>query len=224
MKPTFGRLSPDKRESVMRACISEFAEHGYEGGSTDRICRMCGISKGGLYEYTGSKEELFLYAVETAYGELYGYIREALAKRRRKPADILERFMRVSEIAIDFYLAHPDCIRLIQKAALVVDPALRDRVHAVFDAEFMSVFGDLDGSQLRFAKSKIVDLIAWLLLKTRDDFLAALQAGRPAVAVKRAYLTEWRFYLDILKSGIYADRADGGRGDPPGGSAQKRLA
>jgi TetR/AcrR family transcriptional regulator len=194
MKGTFERLTAEKRAAVVDACVSEFAERGYEGGSTDGICRLCGISKGGLYEYVETKEELFLLAIGSAYETLYAYIQEHAAQSRKGlPADVLDRFMRVSEIAIDFYIGHPRHIQLIQKANLIADPALKDKVNSIFRKHFMAVFGDVQGKGLRFKPSMVVELLGWLLLKTRDDFLAGFGRGGSPAALKRAYLAQRRF-------------------------------
>ncbi len=206
MKPTFDRLPPDKRERIVEACVAEFAERGYEEGSTDRICKACGISKGGLYEYIEAKEELLVLAIEAAYEGLYGHIRDEAARSKRGlPADPLDRFMRVSEIAIDYYLAHPRYIALIQKANALARPDLKARADAAFRERFMAVFGDVDGSRLRFKPENVMDLIGWFLLKTRNDFLAGSAKGGSPQALKRAYLAEWRFFLDALRGGVYAE-------------------
>jgi AcrR family transcriptional regulator len=209
MKDTFDRLPEEKREKVIEACVAEFAEQGYEAGSTDRICKACGISKGGLYEYIDAKEELFVCAVERVYARLYGYIQGALARSRRgTPPDILDRFERVSGIAIDFYIEHPLYIKLIQMANQVADHDLKARANAVFRKRFLEVFGDVDGSALRFPAGQVIELVGWLLLKTRDDFLSAAAKGGTHASLKRAYMKEWAFYLDALRRGIYRPGMD----------------
>ncbi len=205
MKDTFERLPAEKKAKIVQACILEFGEQGYEGGATDRICRQAGISKGGLYEYIDSKRELFLFAIGEVYERLYQFIRAALKRSRQAPpADLLDRFMKVSEIAIDFYLEHPDCIRLIQKANILGDQGLREEAAGIFRKSFMSVFGDLDGGKLRFPPAQVLDLLVWLLVKTRNDFLDGAARGESQNSLRRSYLKEWRFYLDALRRGAYS--------------------
>lgn len=204
MKDTFERLPDEKKERIFEACVEEFGERGFEGGSTDRVCRASGISKGGLYEYIDAKEELFLFSISRVYESLYNFIREKLKRARKEtPKDVLDRFYRVSEIAIDFYLDHPPYISLIQKANAVTDESLKEKVDLIFRESFLTVFGNLSGQALRFPPQRVVDLMAWLLLKTRDDFLARYGRGESPSALKKAYLKEWSFYVDALGSGIY---------------------
>lgn len=206
MKDTFERLPDEKKERIFEACVDEFGERGFEGGSTDRVCRASGISKGGLYEYIDAKEELFLLAIARVYESLYNYIRDKLKRARKEtPQDVLDRFYRVSEIAIDFYLDHPPYISLIQKANAITDSGLKAKVDLIFRESFLTVFGNLSGQGLRFPPQRIVDLMAWLLLKTRDDFLAGYGRDESPGALRKAYLKEWAFYVDALRSGIYRD-------------------
>jgi TetR/AcrR family transcriptional regulator len=206
VKDTFERLPDEKKERIFEACVDEFGERGFEGGSTDRVCRASGISKGGLYEYIDAKEELFLLAIARVYESLYNYIRDKLKRARKEtPQDVLDRFYRVSEIAIDFYLDHPPYISLIQKANAITDSGLKAKVDLIFRESFLTVFGNLSGQGLRFPPQRIVDLMAWLLLKTRDDFLAGYGRDESPGALRKAYLKEWAFYVDALRSGIYRD-------------------
>ena len=48
MKSAFFNIPESKREIIINACIDEFASHGYEKSSTDRIIKAAGISKGGF--------------------------------------------------------------------------------------------------------------------------------------------------------------------------------
>jgi TetR/AcrR family transcriptional regulator len=204
VKDTFERLPAEKKTRILEACVEEFGERGYEGGSTDRVCRASGISKGGLYEYIDAKEELFLLAISRVYESLYDFIRDRLKRTRRgAPTDVLDRFLRVSEIAIEFYLDHPPYIRLIQKANAVADEGLKPKVDLIFRQSFMTVFGGLSGVGLRFPPEQVIDLMAWLLLKTRDDFLSGYGRGESPSVLKKAYLKEWAFYIDALRKGIY---------------------
>jgi TetR/AcrR family transcriptional regulator len=206
VKATFDHLSEAKKRRVIESCIEEFGEKGYENGSTDGIVKRSGISKGGLYEYISSKEELFLYVVDYSYGHLYGFIRDRIRKSGKSlPGDILERFRLVSGFAIDFYMEHPKVIQVIVKAGKLEDPDLAERVQKIFQGHFSGIFGDIDASGLRFGKKGLLDLFQWMLVKTRNDFLAKSARTKKGDLneVRKAYLDEWDFILDIFRAGIY---------------------
>ena len=103
MKQSFFKLQEAKREKIVSACLAEFGRYGFEKAALDRIVTAAGISKGGLYEYISSKEELYLYIVERSYAGLYEYIHDSLERAGSKlPADLLERFSVVAKTAIGF--------------------------------------------------------------------------------------------------------------------------
>ena len=45
-RPRFNKLSAEKRECILEAAAKEFAAHGYDGASLNRILDETGISKG----------------------------------------------------------------------------------------------------------------------------------------------------------------------------------
>jgi len=205
MKEAFFRQPAPKQALVLEAAIEEFGLHGYEHGTLDRIIASCGISKGGLYEYTASKSDLYLYAIACCYEKLYEYLHLSIENQALSlPGDILKRFMLVSQTAIDFYLAHPHYIRLIAKSTTIQDEELARQVHAVFQKHFDNLFDNFHTASLAYDSRKILELLQWLLLKTRNDFLDGYQRGVQAGLLRTQYMDDWTFYLNILAHGIFA--------------------
>jgi len=208
LKATFYNLDEDKRRRVEAAAMEEFGTYGYERGSTDRIIRRSGISKGGLYEYIESKEDLFLHVVEMAYGALYDFIGGRLRADGGPPADLLKRVMAASAAALDFYLANPVHVRLIASLAALNDPDAKAKAERIFGEHFISLFGDADFSAVRFDKGRTLELVRWLLVKTRNDFMAELETSGDRETVSSAYLADWKFILGVLSDGIYGKRSE----------------
>lgn len=50
----------ERREQILAAARSCFAEHGYEGATVVRLEEATGLSRGAIFNYFGSKDELFL--------------------------------------------------------------------------------------------------------------------------------------------------------------------
>jgi AcrR family transcriptional regulator len=48
-----------RRDDVLEAALIEFADHGFEGASTEDIARRAGISQPYLFRLFGTKKELF---------------------------------------------------------------------------------------------------------------------------------------------------------------------
>lgn len=62
----FDKLAPDKRAAILDAATAEFARHGFEGASINRVIAAAGISKGAIYYYFEDKTDLFATVIEAA--------------------------------------------------------------------------------------------------------------------------------------------------------------
>ncbi len=60
----FENLNPEKQQKILNSALSEFAEHGYEQASTNRIVKQAGIGKGMLFYYFKNKKDLYEYLIE----------------------------------------------------------------------------------------------------------------------------------------------------------------
>jgi AcrR family transcriptional regulator len=69
-RETFNKLAEDKRNIIIKSGIYEFSRKSFSEASTDVITRDCGISKGILFHYFGSKKEFYIYCLEQALERL----------------------------------------------------------------------------------------------------------------------------------------------------------
>jgi TetR/AcrR family transcriptional regulator, transcriptional repressor of aconitase len=53
-----------RREEILQAARRCFARHGYEGATVARLEEESGLSRGAIFNYFGSKEEIFVALVE----------------------------------------------------------------------------------------------------------------------------------------------------------------
>lgn len=204
MKETFFHLNAEKQIRIVEASLEEFALSGYEKTSLDNIVRHAGISKGGLYEYIESKEDLFQYALEYSYGEMYAYIQERIGRETKKlPCDPLERTRFISSVAVDFYIARPGIISFIVKSSQVGQADIRERVQSVFDSYFYKLYESSEYEGIIFKDAQILSLLKWLLIKTRNDFQEKMMTVGKSSICRNSYLEEWDFFLSVLSGGIY---------------------
>src|SRR6266550_5140457 len=59
----------ERKDDLLDAALIEFAEHGYEGTSTEDIARRAGISQPYLFRLFGTKKELFKAVVNRCFRE-----------------------------------------------------------------------------------------------------------------------------------------------------------
>jgi AcrR family transcriptional regulator len=74
------RMSSDeRREQILDAAFAVFGTKGYVGSTTDDVARAAAVSQPYVVRLFGSKENLFVAAMERALEELMGAFRGALA-------------------------------------------------------------------------------------------------------------------------------------------------
>lgn len=75
----FDRIDPQMRAAILEAARAEFAEHGYESSSYNRIIANSRLSKSSFYYYFHGKEDLYVTVVKDAiarFAEAVGEPRE----------------------------------------------------------------------------------------------------------------------------------------------------
>jgi len=97
------------RESILRAAIKVFAQHGYEGGSVEKISRLAKSYDRMIYYYFGSKEGLYLAVLEEAYRRMRS-IEAELQLGDLPPEAALRRLV---EFTFDHHFSNQDYIRLV---------------------------------------------------------------------------------------------------------------
>jgi AcrR family transcriptional regulator len=65
----------NKKEKIIKYAFDVFAEKGYSQASMDDIVKASGISKGGIYNYFSSKEEIFLAIANSRFSQRHSIIK-----------------------------------------------------------------------------------------------------------------------------------------------------
>jgi AcrR family transcriptional regulator len=121
-RPAAGtRFSADeRREQVVAAAITEFAEQGYQAASTSAIARRAGISQPYIYALFPSKQELFIAVHDVVVGRILRAFTEA-AGRGTTSAEKLDRMGEVYPGLI----ADRDALRLQLQTYATGDPVIQ---------------------------------------------------------------------------------------------------
>ena len=67
---TYAGLPKQKQIKIFKAALNEFANKGYSMASTNSICKAANISKGSIFQYFSTKEDLFFFIVRKALSEV----------------------------------------------------------------------------------------------------------------------------------------------------------
>ncbi|MGN0735599.1 MAG: TetR/AcrR family transcriptional regulator [Anaerovoracaceae bacterium] len=92
------------RRRIMDSALAEFAGQGYGGSSVNSICTNQGISKGIIYHYFRSKDDLYLACVEECFQLLTQHISLCLADEHGSAEDQLEKYF---VVRMNFFRENP---------------------------------------------------------------------------------------------------------------------
>src|SRR5216684_5501291 len=76
----------ERKDDLLEAALIEFAEHGYEGTSTEDIARRAGISQPYLFRLFGTKKELYKASVSRCFRETLELFQRAAEGKRGEEA------------------------------------------------------------------------------------------------------------------------------------------
>ena len=79
--PRFNRMSQSKRDNILRVAAEEFANHGFDNASFNRIIVQAGISKGAMYYYFADKDDVYRTVLEVWFEELFQKIKLLLFRK-----------------------------------------------------------------------------------------------------------------------------------------------
>lgn len=195
------------RRVILDAAESLFAARGYGGTSLQDVGDAAGVSRGTPSYFFGSKEGLYRAVLRRNFsrvGETLRRIRDEARGRGEKPAEVLRLLI---EGYLDFLIAHPTFVRLVQWEAInggeVLDEmaprlALAGEMEEVArEAVRGGSFRPIDARQL------ILSIIAlcWFPLSEKDSLLRLMEADpfSPAFAEQRK-----RHVVDLVLNGICA--------------------
>jgi TetR/AcrR family transcriptional regulator len=96
------------RQKILKAAISEFAEHGLSGARMDSIARRANANMRMLYHYYGSKEDLYLTVLEHVYED----IRSREQQLDLEHLDPEAAMLRLFEFTFSHFVQNPEIVSL----------------------------------------------------------------------------------------------------------------
>lgn len=96
-----------KKQLILEVALSSFSQKGYYSTSVQEIASQCGISKGSLYKYFSSKEELFIEICEYNQNQLFEKFASLDDQRFTTPKEWLQKHI---EVQMEDFLQKKDFI------------------------------------------------------------------------------------------------------------------
>ena len=186
----FYSLEPEKKERIINAALDEIAEKGFKKASTNAIVKRAEISKGMLFYYFGSKEELFdflfEYIIEFVKGE---YIEKFSSQIKTR--DFIERCKALAELKKHVLGNHPKIIKFYENFFLPGNEAYLDKyansIQEVSQIIRVGLYEDVDYSLFRTGvePEAILTYIRWLTERYEQELTAKL--GTDAADVRENF-------------------------------------
>lgn len=200
----FSELDSEKQQRIIDAALTEFAEYGYENGSTNRIVKNCGISKGSLFKYFENKEELYFYLIDTVSAQMAEEMRFDVSRLSR---DLYERVIEYSVAEISWYVTNPVKGRFLIGVASETGSDIGRKIVERYGDKSKDIYEALlkgvDMSGRSNSRKEISDILRWVLMGFNSSFLKII-AGRDddIEALKKSYIKQLKGYLSVLKKGL----------------------
>ncbi|MGN1019506.1 MAG: TetR/AcrR family transcriptional regulator [Aristaeellaceae bacterium] len=189
------------RRKIVDSALAEFAQQGYGGSSVNAICAAQGVSKGIIYHYFASKDELYLCCVEECFRLLTEHLRACDPGREGPAQKQLEAYF---ACRMDFFRTHPVYQPIFCEAVVTPPAHLQEEIQARrqgFDRLNAAILeGVLEPLPLRrgMARADVVEVVRQL-----QDFINARYRVAPMTPEEfRARDESCRQALDILLYGI----------------------
>lgn len=138
------------RDRILEVATTEFARHGAAGTRVERIAAEAKVNIRMIYHYFGSKDDLFIAVLESAYQA----IRDAELELQLKTVEPIEGMRRLIRFSWNYYFEHPEFTALLnsenlqqgrhvsgsQKLATVHSPLLESLRELLLRGERQGVF------------------------------------------------------------------------------------
>lgn len=202
-KNLFDELDEEKKAKIINVGIAEFAQYSYNESSTNRIVKNAGISKGSLFKYFQSKEELYFYILDYIIAELISSLEKIIEKL---PKDLFERIIKYSELEFAWYIQNPVKYKLFKKAFIKNNAEIYQKIEVKYklmgEDIYYKIFEDIDTKKFKRKKEKNIDILKWFLKGFNEEFINEMELQDNIDDIKREYLKRLKEYMEILKEGL----------------------
>lgn len=185
-KQTFHKLNPAKKTKITEAFLREFSLKKYDEASLSAVVKSLGISKGSVYQYFGSKFDLFLYLFEECAKIKMKYVMHI---RREDYPDFWKYFRTLYEEGVQFDLEHPLSSHFLHNYAKNIDSPSLKEYNENLRTQTLAGLGAMIQHEVdigNFRKDISVQMMAFFLFKMSRsiyDYLEEVQGVNPAESI-----------------------------------------
>ncbi len=118
------------KEKIIKVAIEEFAENGYKAASTNSICKKAKVSKGLIYYYFKSKEEIYISSFRYAIDKFKENVSIQIKDSNKSGIDYVNQYF---DTKFKFFRENPMYSKFIVKSLVYYNVAEATQLREEFE-------------------------------------------------------------------------------------------
>jgi len=208
----FMKLSEEKRDRIMKSAIEEFGKNGYTSASTDVIALNSEISKGSLFNYFGSKKNLYIFITN----EIADFLNKEILCEvdKLESEDFFQRMKHLSLTKQKMFIKYPYESKILIEAFISPPQEVKKEIGVLYQRYYVYGFKILQDYIIKYINKDMLKLN----VKKEDAIFVVMTLFE---ALTKKYTKEYESktenimdntngiykefdrYIDIMKYGLY---------------------
>ena len=198
----FLALTEEKRTAILNAALQCFGKFGYEKASINDIAVAAHISKASVFQYFGSKKQLYIYLLEYCKKIIEGiFDKEALNSQ----TDLFDRILASSRMEMESFQNQPFILQFITSVWEETSPEVADAL-VILTEEVCKFRNDMvlrEDDALKFKNPEDAQPVYNMLLVMAEGYAARYRNA--AVFDFETVMNEFEKTISILKNNFYKE-------------------
>ena len=198
----FLALTEEKRTAILNAALQCFGKFGYEKASINDIAVAAHISKASVFQYFGSKKQLYIYLLEYCKKIIEGiFDKEALNSQ----TDLFDRILASSRMEMESFQNQPFILQFITSVWEETSPDVADAL-VILTEEVCKFRNDMvlrEDDALKFKNPEDAQPVFQMLLLMAEGY-AAVYRGAAAFDFQ-AVMEDFEKNIAILRKNFYKE-------------------
>lgn len=189
------------KERIINIALEEFAQNGYQSASTNVICKKAKVSKGLLYHYYGSKENLYLSVLRYFIDKFKENITIYIEDSNKKGIDYISEYFNAK---FKFFGENP------QYSKLVLNLLLNNNIEGaeILANEFKEynnvllyeIIKNIDFNP-KFNRNKAFELIVMIGSKLEEKHMKDIESKDKHIVIEE-FRKDHKIMLEMVFEGI----------------------
>ena len=197
----FLALTEEKRTAILNAALQCFGKFGYEKASINDIAVAAHISKASVFQYFGSKKQLYIYLLEYCKKIIEGiFDKEALNSQ----TDLFDRILASSRMEMESFQNQPFILQFITSVWEETSPEVADAL-VILTEEVCKFRNDMvlrEDDALKFKNPEDAQPVFQMLLLMAEGYAARY---RGAAFDFQAVMEDFEENIAILRKNFYKE-------------------